>query len=122
MHRNACAPSRLRKGVARTLCRAVAPLAVLAAGAVLARPITSPQPLEWAFQEPAPTAVLTQRGGVSLEQARQLALQRFPGRVVRAETTVRNGRRVHEIRVLVEGEGDARMRIVRIDAENGRFL
>ncbi len=122
MQRNACIPSRRRKGAARTLRRAVMPLAVLAAGAALARPVTPPQPVGGSFAEPVPTAVLTQRGGVSLEQARQLALERFPGRVVRAETTTRNGRRVHEIRVLVEGQGDARMRIVRIDAEDGRFL
>lgn len=70
----------------------------------------------------APTDVIAQQGGVSLEQAQRLATQRYPGRVVRAETTVRDGRRVHEIRILVEGEGDPRMRIVRIDAESGRFL
>ena len=70
----------------------------------------------------AATDVIAQQGGVSLEQAQRLATQRYPGRVVRAETTVRNGRRVHEIRILVEGNGDSRMRIVRIDAESGRFL
>ena len=70
----------------------------------------------------APSAVITQAGGVSLEQAIQLALRRYPGRVVRTETTSRNGRRVHEIRIYVEGEGEPRMQIVRIDAENGRFL
>lgn len=74
------------------------------------------------FEQPAPTAVISQRGSVSLDQAIQIASQRYPGRVVRAETTTRGGRRVHEIRILVEGEGNARMRIIRIDAESGRFL
>lgn len=114
----ACVPSR--RSAARTLRRGIAPLLALAAGAALARPVSTP--VEPAPPEPAPTAVIAQQGGVSLERAIQLASERYPGRVVRAETTARNGRRVHEIRI-VEGEGgDPRMRIVRIDAENGRFL
>lgn len=74
------------------------------------------------FADETPAAVITQRGAVSLDQAIQLASRRYPGRVVRAETTERGGRRVHEIRILVERDGDARMRIVRIDAASGRFL
>ena len=102
--------------------RAAGPLLALAAGAALARPVPEPveTPPPW---EGAPTAAVAQQGGpVSLQQAQRLATRRYPGRVVRAETTVRDGRRVHEIRILVEGEGDPRMRIVRIDAESGRFL
>jgi uncharacterized membrane protein YkoI len=112
-------PSRRRTSAARTLRRVIAPLLALAAGAAVAFPI--PMPDEPELQEPAPTAAIVQ-AGVSLEQAIELALRRYPGRVVRTETTARNGRRVHEIRIYVEGEGEPRMRIVRIDAENGRFL
>jgi hypothetical protein len=113
-------PSRRRTSAAHTLRRAIAPLLALAAGAAVAFPI--PTPDEPALQEPAPTAAIMQAGGVSLQQAIELALMRYPGRVVRTETTSRDGRRVHEIRIYVEGEGEPRMRIVRIDAENGRFL
>lgn len=114
--------SRGRTTRSRLARRAAAPLLALAAGAALALPVPEPAdaPPPW---ECAPTAEVVQQGGpVSLAQARRLATQRYPGRVVRAETTVRDGRRVHEIRILVEGEGDPRMRIVRIDAESGRFL
>ena len=62
----------------------------------------------------------TQRGPVSLAQAREMALQRFPGRVVRAETvTVGSDRTVHQIRIL---DAEGRVRNVRIDAQTGAFL
>jgi len=66
------------------------------------------------------TEVATQRGPVSLSQARQMASQRFPGRVVRAETVTRGGNRsVHQIRIL---DAEGRVRNVRIDAQTGAFL
>jgi uncharacterized membrane protein YkoI len=58
-------------------------------------------------------------GPVSLSAATNLALSRYPGRVVRAETRVRSGRREHEIRILGD---DSRVRTVRIDAQTGAFL
>ena len=124
MHPTASVPRRGRTGRSRIASRAVAPLVALAATLALARPIPMPaQPApECLLSECVPTEAIAQQGGVSLEQAQRLATQRYPGRVVRAETTVRDGRRVHEIRILVEGDGDSRMRIVRIDAESGRFL
>src|SRR5690606_23912314 len=79
-------------------------------------PVTAPPP----FEDAAPTAIVTQRGGISLDQAIRLASERYPGRVVRAETTMRGGRTVHEVRILMEGGGNARMRIVRIGPESGR--
>src|SRR5690606_2832373 len=88
----------------------------------LARSVQAPAIAPPPFEDPAPTAIVTQRGGVSLDQAIRLASERYPGRVVRAETTTRGGRTVHGVRILMEGEGNARMRIVRIDAESGRFL
>lgn len=67
-----------------------------------------------------PRIVTVQGGPVSLSQARQMAQQRFPGRVVRAETLVlRGNRRVHQIRIL---DTEGRVRDVRVDAETGRFL
>lgn len=62
----------------------------------------------------------TQRaGGVSLGQATNMALGRYPGRVVRAETVQMGDRLVHEIRILDE---EGRVRTVRIDAQTGSFL
>lgn len=57
--------------------------------------------------------------GVSLAQATQIALQRYPGRVVRAETVMRGGRREHTIRILGT---DGRVRTVRVDAQSGAIL
>ena len=59
------------------------------------------------------------QGSVSLAQATAMAVQRYPGRVVRAETADRGGRREHRIRIL---GADGRVRTVRIDANTGRFL
>ena len=57
-----------------------------------------------------------QRGSVSLDEAVSIAQRRNPGRVVRAETTMRNGRVVHEIRILGD---DGRVVTVRVDAASG---
>jgi len=59
------------------------------------------------------------QGPVSLAQATELAQSRYPGRVVRAETESRGGRRIHNIRIL---DADGRVRTVRIDAQTGAFL
>ena len=71
-----------------------------------------------ASEEAAPP-VIAQRGPVSLAQAREMALQRFPGQVVRAETVAAGGRNVHQIRIL---DAEGRVRNVRIDAQTGAFL
>lgn len=65
------------------------------------------------------TSAHTTQGGISLSQATQLALQRNPGRVVRAETVDRGGRRIHEVRIL---GADGRVRTIRVDANSGRVL
>lgn len=54
--------------------------------------------------------------GISLQQAVEMALRQHQGRVVRAETISRNGRLVHEIRILGD---DGRVRTVHIDAQSG---
>jgi uncharacterized membrane protein YkoI len=59
-----------------------------------------------------------QRGGLSLRQAIEIATQRYGGQVVRADTTIRNGRQVHEIRILGD---DGVVRTVRIDAQSGEL-
>ena len=94
-----------------------AAVSLLAAPAVPARPLAAQEPAAAVPFEPAPTARTTQ--GVTLEQAISMAQGRFRGRVVRAQTTTRGGRAVHEIRILGE---DGRVRNVRIDAQSGRFL
>lgn len=93
---------------------AAALLAASPAGAQLAG-----QPPQAAAVDPPPIARTVQRDGVSLQQAVMLASDRYEGRVVRAETRSRGGRRVHEIRILGD---DGRVRIVRIDARTGRFV
>ena len=59
------------------------------------------------------------QGPVSLAEATELAQSRYPGRVVRAETQSRGGRRIHTIRILGT---DGSVRTVRIDAQTGAFL
>jgi uncharacterized membrane protein YkoI len=53
----------------------------------------------------------------SLEQAVNEARERYPGRVLSAETERRNGRESHQIRILTD---DGRVKRLRIDAESGR--
>ena len=64
----------------------------------------------------APPAGVLQGGRVSLQDAVSIATSRVPGRVVRAETVDRNGRRVHE--VLIRND-EGVVRTVRVDAESG---
>ena len=61
----------------------------------------------------------SQRGGISLAQATQMAQSRYQGRVVCAEQTQVGDRLVYEIRILGD---DGRVRTVRIDAQTGSFL
>jgi uncharacterized membrane protein YkoI len=56
---------------------------------------------------------------MSLRQAIAIALSRYPGRVVRADTTLRVDRIIYEIRILGD---DGRVRTVRVDARTGQFL
>ena len=58
-------------------------------------------------------------GGISREQATEMARGRFQGRVVSARTLQMGERTVHEIRILGD---DNRVHIVRIDAQTGSFL
>ncbi|HEX7079674.1 MAG TPA: PepSY domain-containing protein [Gammaproteobacteria bacterium] len=108
------APRSVR--VSRAAARLCAlPLCMLGALA-FARPV--PMPLPPPVPEPYPVDAVMQRG-VTLEQAIAMATRQYPGTVASARTTTRDGRVVHEIRILGER---GRVRIVRIDAETGEFL
>ena len=61
--------------------------------------------------------MMQQRDGaaVSLQRAVEIATERYPGTVVRANTISRDGRTLHEIRILANG----RVRTVLVDAQTG---
>ena len=54
----------------------------------------------------------------SLEDAVSEARDRYPGRVISAETQRRNGRESHRIRILTK---EGRVKRLNVDAESGRF-
>lgn len=55
-------------------------------------------------------------GGVSLDQAVEMAQRRFRAKAVRAETVDSGGKRVHQIRLL---SAEGKVWTVRVDAESG---
>lgn len=57
------------------------------------------------------------RGDISLDQAVEQAKQRLGGRVISAETNERNGKRIHNVRILTK---DGKVRRLRIDADGDR--
>jgi len=57
-------------------------------------------------------------GGISLDQAVQMAQARFHARVVRAETANEGNRVVYLLRLL---SADGRVFTVRVDAQTGQF-
>jgi len=59
-------------------------------------------------------------GPATLEEAIEIAVKRYGGRPAGAETVVRDGKRVHEIKVLNEQNGS--VRTVRIDPETGAIV
>lgn len=60
-----------------------------------------------------------QPGPATLEEAIEIAVKRYGGRATRSETVERDGRTVHEIRLLVD---DTSVRTVRIDPETGAII
>lgn len=58
-------------------------------------------------------------GPADLDEAIEIALKQFGGEVAGAVTVERDGREVHEIRVLLDG---GNVRTVRIDPETGRII
>jgi Peptidase propeptide and YPEB domain len=59
-------------------------------------------------------------GPASLEEAIEIAVKRFGGRAVKADTVVRDGRRVYEIQLFDEQRGN--VRTVTIDPETGAVI
>ncbi|MCU7846745.1 MAG: PepSY domain-containing protein [Candidatus Thiodiazotropha sp. (ex Lucinoma kastoroae)] len=57
------------------------------------------------------------RGDISLDQAVQQAKERVGGRVISAETRERDGRQIHNVRILTK---EGKVRRLRINAEGGR--
>jgi hypothetical protein len=113
---------------ARRGFRPVAAAVALALGATFAAPAgAAALPEQPTFADGSalvvdgePTLVAAQqRGPVTLEQAQKLALARFKGRVAGAKTVEKDGRNVHEIRIIGE---DNLVRTFRIDAQTGAFL
>jgi hypothetical protein len=103
-----------RRGFA--LCAVLAALLLGAGGGALAQP----RQALLQFDGEAPVkAFAAQRGGISLSQATAMALGRYQGRVVRAETVMIGDRVVYEIRIL---GNDGRVRTVRVDAQTGSFM
>lgn len=82
-----------------------------------ARPVIDPDELAPVVEEPE--LRVAQRGGISLQEAVRIATSRYQGRVIRATTIERGGRRIHEVRILVPG--DNRVVTVRIDAQTGEI-
>ena len=58
-------------------------------------------------------------GPANLEEATEIAVERYGGEVAEAETVEREGRRVHEIRLLLS---DGSVRTVRIDPSTGAII
>jgi len=110
---NRKAVRRSRRGLA--LCAVLAAL-LGAGGGAIAQPRQALLP----FDGDAPVkAFAAQRGGISLSQATAMAVGRYQGRVVRAETIMIGDHVVHEIRIL---GNDGRVRTVRVDAQTGSFM
>jgi Peptidase propeptide and YPEB domain len=102
-------------GEAHPMSRWLVPVLALAfATPVTARVVEMPRLL--LIQE---SLQVMQKDPVSLSEATQIALQLYPGKVVRAETVARGVRREHQVRILGD---DGRVRNVRIDAMSGQIL
>jgi len=70
-------------------------------------------------QEPAPEPEQREPGPVNLEQATEIARARYGGQVSRTDTVEIDGKRVHEIRLLLE---NGSVRTVRIDPATGAII
>ena len=105
-----CKPNR-----ALLVLAAIASLS--AAGAGLAQPPHQrPGEPGSASQPPGFVAQLPQRRSLSLAEAIQIAQNRHPGRVVRAQTIENGNGAVHEVRIV---GNDGRVHTVRVDARTG---
>ena len=84
-----------------------------------------PVPTEaWAAQSEPALAAVQQRqerepGPANLQEAIEIALERYGGQAADADTVVRDGRRVHEVKVLSD---EGIVRTVRIDPDTGAII
>ena len=105
---------------ARLLIRRVALAATLGAGLLAMAAAQLQAATLRAHSDGSAHAFAAQRdGGVSLRQAIAIALSRYPGRVVRAQTRSRGDRIVYEIRIISDR---GLVRTVQVDAKTGQFL
>jgi uncharacterized iron-regulated membrane protein len=74
-------------------------------------PLVASQQSEESEREPGPA---------SLEEAIEIAVKRYGGEPAGAATVERDGRRVHEVRLLDEASGS--VRTVRIDPDTGAII
>lgn len=98
-------------------------LLLLAPVPVLAFPISVMQTPATAAGPLVPVQEREERepGPADLEEATEIAIERFGGEVASAATVERDGREVHEIRLFDEGN-EGRVRTVRIDPDTGRII
>ncbi len=90
--------------------------ALFLGGTALAQPGLQPENL---FPGDGAEFVQVQDGGVSLQQAIEIASERVRGRVVRADTVNRDGRSIHEILIIRD---DGLVRTVLVDPVTGAVL
>jgi len=112
------------RGSRRTALCGLAPVLALATGLVIAAipPVESPVPGRSAGIDRARDALeggdlrILQGRQISLDEAIDMAQRRYNARVVRAEVSERDGRRVYVLRLLSD---DGRVFNVRVDAATG---
>jgi uncharacterized membrane protein YkoI len=93
-------------------------LAIPSLALILAVPAEG-QPSFVAQPQPGAEAPEREPGPADLEEAVEIAIKRYGGEAVRSDTVEREGRQVHEIRLLLE---DSRVRTVRIDPATGKII
>lgn len=91
-------------------------LAMLTLALLLAAPVAGQPPTLVAQQQ---DEAEREPGPANLEEAVEIAIKRYGGEAVRADTVERDGVEVHEIRLLLE---DSRVRTVRIDPATGKII
>lgn len=97
-------------------------LLLLAMPPVFAFPVSPvPDPVaEWSLLGASQQGQPREPAPATLEEAIEIAVKRYGGRAVDADTVVREGQRVHEISLFNEETGT--VRTVRIDPETGAII
>lgn len=90
-------------------------LILIALAVAAANTVGAQEMIEW----PSRGTYYVQAGGLSLDDAVQMAQSRFNAKVVKAETVRSGDRRVHQIRLI---NGQNKVWTVRVDAETGQMF